>query len=47
MIIIKQSLNDTPKKRKGNKKEDQIFQQNLMFIPNLYAKSFAETCSPE
>jgi hypothetical protein len=29
------------------KKENQILQQNLMFIPNLHAKRFAEPGSPE
>ena len=47
MIVIKQSLNGTRKQRNGNKIKDQLLQQNLVFIPNLHAKRFAEPHSPE
>ena len=47
IIILRQSLNDTRKKRNGNEKEDQLPQQNLIFIPNLHAERFAEPRSHE
>ena len=34
---------NTDKKFNGNKKEDQLFKQNLMFIRNLHAKKYCRT----